>query len=156
MSVLAYVGIGSNLGDRFGNVRRAIGALNAVGRVRAASRPHSTMPWGRVAQPSFVNAVAKVETKLAPRDLLAALQLLERRLGRRPTYRWGPRVIDLDILTYDGLRIDEPELQLPHPRLAERPFMLDPLAELVPREGASGAGGRTRGVHAFPRPSRHR
>lgn len=131
MSVVAYIGIGSNLGDAAGNVRRAISALNDAGCVRRTSALYRTQPWGRAAQPAFVNAVARLDTLLCARALLETLKRIEVRLGRRPTYRWGPRVIDLDLLLYDDVRIDEPGLVIPHPRLAERAFVIVPLAEVL-------------------------
>ncbi len=130
MSVVAYVGIGSNVGDAAGNVRRAIRALGEAGRVRCVSSLHRTPPWGRTAQAPVVNAAVRRETGLAPRALLDALQRIERRLGRRTSYRWGPRVIDLDLLLYDAMRVDEPGLRVPHPRLHERRFVMVPLAEV--------------------------
>ena len=138
MSVVAYVGIGSNVGHAAGNVRRAIRALGEAGRVRCVSRIRRTEPWGRVAQSQFANAAVRVETLLSPRALLDALQRIERRLGRRSSYRWGPRVVDLDLLLYDGLRVAEPGLVVPHPRLHERAFVLAPLAEVGAFERGSG------------------
>ncbi len=143
MSVEAYVGIGSNVGDAAGNVRRAVAALNEAGRVRQVSRLRRTRPWGRTAQPAFVNAVARVDTLLDPLALLSALQRIEARLGRRPSYRWGPRVIDLDLLLYDRLRFEAPGLSIPHPRLAERPFMLVPLREVLAGPGCSVPAARS-------------
>lgn len=130
MSVVAYVGLGSNVGDAAGNVRRALRALGEAGCVRRVSPLHRTPPWGRTAQAPFANAVARLDTILEPRDLLRTLQRIEHRLGRRTSYRWGPRVIDLDLLLYDGVRVSEPGLVVPHPRLHERPFVLEPLAEV--------------------------
>ncbi len=130
MSAVAYIGIGSNLGDARFNVRRAVRALGEAGCVRQLSSLRRTVPWGRTAQPSFVNAAVRLETLLPPRELLATLQRIERRLGRRASYRWGPRVIDLDLLLYDGMRIEEPGLLVPHPRLHERSFVLEPLTEV--------------------------
>lgn len=127
---LAYIGLGANLGDAAANVEAAIERLGEAGTVRARSRLYRSEPWGERAQPQFVNAVALLETALSPRALLAKLKAIESAMGRTATYRWGPRRIDLDILTYGDLRIDEPELIVPHPRLAERAFVLVPLAEL--------------------------
>jgi 2-amino-4-hydroxy-6-hydroxymethyldihydropteridine diphosphokinase len=126
----AYIGIGSNLGDRARSLSRAVAALASIGRIVRRSTTYRTEPWGRLDQPEFLNAVVLLETELSPHDLLAALAAIERRLGRREGERWGPRVIDLDILTYDDLTIDEESLRVPHPRLAERAFVLVPLAEL--------------------------
>lgn len=130
MSVVAYVGIGSNLGDRAGNVRRAVRALGGAGCVRRVSSLRWTAPWGNSAQPAFVNAAVRLETLLEPRALLGALKEIERRLGRRTTYRWGPRVVDIDLLLYGRERVAEPGLVVPHPRLFEREFVLVPLAEV--------------------------
>jgi 2-amino-4-hydroxy-6-hydroxymethyldihydropteridine diphosphokinase len=129
---LARIGLGSNLGDAAANVSRALDALAALGTVTARSQLYATQPWGERAQPEFVNAAALLETELDPRALLAALKRLEVELGRTETYRWGPRVIDLDILAYDLLELREPGLSLPHERLFERAFALAPLAEIDP------------------------
>lgn len=138
--IRAAIGIGSNLGDPAENVRRAFAALGRAGRVAARSSLYRTAPWGRSDQPAFCNAVAIVETALEPRALLELLQGLERELGRIPGERWGPRTIDLDILTYGGRRVDEPGLHVPHPRLYERGFALIPLAEVdgAYREAVAG------------------
>lgn len=128
----AYVGAGANLGDPAANVERALEALGEFGRVVRASPLYRTRPWGRTDQPDFVNAVALLETGLEPQALLRSLKSLERRLGRIENERWGPRAIDLDLLDYDGLEIDEPGLRLPHSRLRERAFVLVPLAAIDP------------------------
>jgi 2-amino-4-hydroxy-6-hydroxymethyldihydropteridine diphosphokinase len=134
---LAYVGLGSNLGDREALVRRAAELVGA----RRLSSLHETEPWGDLDQPRFVNAVAELETGLRPRQLLDHLLDVERRLGReRPGRRWGPRTIDLDLLLYGEEVIDEPGLQVPHPRLLEREFALAPLAELIPTRKIPGNG----------------
>ena len=96
----------------------------------ARSRLYRTPAWGETGQPDFVNAAALLETALSPRALLAALKAIETELGRTPTYRWGPRVVDLDILAYGDERVAEPDLTIPHARLAERAFALVPLAEI--------------------------
>jgi 2-amino-4-hydroxy-6-hydroxymethyldihydropteridine diphosphokinase len=124
----AGIGLGSNLGDPAANVRAAIDALSEIGVVAARSRLYRSKPWGRADQPDFCNAAAIVETKLSPRALLERLKELEKRLGREPSERWGPRAIDFDILFYDDIRVDEPGLHIPHPRLLERAFALVPLA----------------------------
>lgn len=129
---LARIGLGSNLGQAADNLERAFSALGKLGRVRARSALYRSPPWGVTAQPDFVNAAALLETQLGPRALLEALKDIERRMGRAQTYRWGPRTIDLDILAYDDLRLDEPDLVIPHPRLGERAFALVPLAEIDP------------------------
>lgn len=133
---LAYVGLGSNLGDRARNLGRAVAELDGIGRVVRRSSTYRTVPWGLLDQPQFFNAIAELETKLPPRDLLAALRTIERRLGRTEGERWGPRVIDLDLLLYDDLSIDEEALHVPHRHLADRAFVLVPLAELDQRFAA--------------------
>ncbi len=131
-TALAAIGLGSNLGDPAGNVERALAALASLGQVTARSGLYRSAAWGETAQPDFVNAAALLETPLAPEALLAGLKELEARLGRVESYRWGPRAIDLDILTYGDLAIDEPDLIVPHARLFERAFALAPLAEIAP------------------------
>ena len=128
----AAIGIGSNLGDPPANVRRAFSALARAGTVVATSRLYASKPWGKTDQPDFCNAVALLETPLSPRELLGELKALEGELGRTPGERWGPRLIDLDILTYGDRHIEEEDLQIPHPRLYERAFALVPLAEIEP------------------------
>ncbi|MBV8300019.1 MAG: 2-amino-4-hydroxy-6-hydroxymethyldihydropteridine diphosphokinase [Candidatus Eremiobacteraeota bacterium] len=132
----AAIGIGSNASDSVAVVRRAFERLGELGTVVAQSALYRTAPWGVRGQAPFVNAAALVETGLEPRALLAALKRIEGEEGRVTTFRWGPRVLDLDILAYDGVRLDEPELTVPHPRLHERAFALVPLAEIDPRYAA--------------------
>ena len=129
----AAIGLGSNLGNPPANLRKAIEALSRAGTVRAISRFYASKPWGKPDQPDFCNAVAVVETALGPRQLLVLLKGLEEELGRAAGERWGPRVIDLDILTYGDLTLNEPDLHIPHARLYERAFALVPLAEVDPR-----------------------
>jgi 2-amino-4-hydroxy-6-hydroxymethyldihydropteridine diphosphokinase len=129
---LAAIGIGSNAGDARAHVTEAFDRLAELGTVVARSALYRTEPWGVGDQPAFVNAAASLDTALAPRALLAALKRIEAEAGRVPTYRWGPRVLDLDILTYGDLRVDEPDLVIPHARLPERAFALVPLAEIDP------------------------
>lgn len=128
----AYVALGSNVGDPEANVGRGFDALAAIGNVLQRSSLYRTPPWGKTDQPDFVNAVALLETALAPRELLEALKAAERRLGRTPGEFWGPRVIDLDLLTYDDVTIDEPDFRVPHAQLHRRGFVLIPLAEIDP------------------------
>jgi 2-amino-4-hydroxy-6-hydroxymethyldihydropteridine diphosphokinase len=135
----AGIGVGSNLGDPAANVRAGIDALAEAGTIVARSRLYRTKPWGRTGQPDFFNAAAILETDLSPRELLNRMKDLERRLGRTQTERWGPRVIDFDILFYGELQVDEPGLQIPHPRLQERAFALVPLAEIDERYAADAA-----------------
>ncbi|MBE3038513.1 MAG: 2-amino-4-hydroxy-6-hydroxymethyldihydropteridine diphosphokinase [Chloroflexi bacterium] len=129
---IIYLALGTNLGDRFANLQAAIAALPPAVRVLAQSPVYETPPWGLTDQPAFLNMVLKGQTALAPVELLKHLKLLETELGRLPTVRWGPRRIDMDILFYDKLILDTPELTIPHPRLHERAFVLVPLADLEP------------------------
>jgi 2-amino-4-hydroxy-6-hydroxymethyldihydropteridine diphosphokinase len=138
----AFVGIGSNLGDRETNLRRAIELLSAeVGiEVVAVSRIRETEPVGPVEQGPFLNGAVQVETSLEPRQLLERLLSVEEKLGRVREERWGPRTIDLDLLLYGTETIDEPGLTVPHPRLHQRRFALEPLADLDPALEIPGAG----------------
>jgi 2-amino-4-hydroxy-6-hydroxymethyldihydropteridine diphosphokinase len=134
-SVTAYIGLGANLGDPRGQLEAAVADLAAVQGVRllAVSSVYESDPVGPVSeQPQFLNAVAKVVTTLDPAALLAALHGIEDELGRERTIRFGPRTADLDLLLYGDLTRTDPALLLPHPRIAERRFVLDPLAELAP------------------------
>jgi 2-amino-4-hydroxy-6-hydroxymethyldihydropteridine diphosphokinase len=134
---LAYVGLGSNMGDREALIRRAAEAIGA----RRLSSVRETEPWGYEAQPAFLNAVAELETTLAPGQLLDHLLDVERRLGRdRVGPKWGPRTIDLDLLLYGDEVVNEPGLHVPHPFLLERLFVLEPLAELAPAQRIPGNG----------------
>jgi 2-amino-4-hydroxy-6-hydroxymethyldihydropteridine diphosphokinase len=130
---VAYIGLGSNLGDREGNLRAALVRLAELGEVRASSF-RETDPVGVTDQPRFFNAAAELSTDLPARDLLEALVAIERDLGRDRAReeRWGPRTLDLDLLLYGDEVIDEPGLTVPHSRLAERLFVLEPLHELAP------------------------
>ena len=127
-----YLGLGSNLDDRQRNLERALQALALSVHLIAASPLYETAPWGYEHQPSFLNQVAQAETSLLPLDLLKYLKDIEARLGRQPTIRYGPRLIDLDLLLYDDLLLEAPGLQIPHPRMHERAFVLAPLADLAP------------------------
>jgi len=129
----AYLGLGSNLGDRLANLEEAVRRLDAAGaRVLRSSRVYETDPVGGPEQPDYLNAVVEVETELSARDLLDACLDVERQMGRVRTERWGPRRIDIDLLTYGRRQIDEPGLTVPHPRMHERAFVLVPLLELDP------------------------
>jgi 2-amino-4-hydroxy-6-hydroxymethyldihydropteridine diphosphokinase len=130
---VAYIGLGANLGDREGNLRASLERLAELGPVRASSF-RETDPVGVTDQPRFVNAAAELETDVSPQELLAELLEIEHELGRDRARerRWGPRTIDLDLLLYGDEVLDEPGLTVPHPRLAERRFALEPLLELAP------------------------
>jgi 2-amino-4-hydroxy-6-hydroxymethyldihydropteridine diphosphokinase len=133
MSRLVYIALGSNVGDRAGNLARAIEAMNAAGlRVRRQSSLYATEPVGGPPQGWFLNAVVEAETDWMPLRLLHALQRIERGLGRRRSVSSGPRTLDLDVLFYGSSIIHSRELDVPHPRLAQRRFVLAPLAELAP------------------------
>jgi 2-amino-4-hydroxy-6-hydroxymethyldihydropteridine diphosphokinase len=131
---LAYLGLGSNLGDRLRNLERAVAALDSAPGVRVTrvSSFRVTAAFGVQDQPEFLNGVVEIETDLGPLALLAVVKGIETQLGRVPTYPWGPRVIDIDILLYDHLRWESPELTIPHPGILERSFVMEPLAELAP------------------------
>lgn len=130
---LAYLGLGSNLGDRERNLGEARRLLEEAGaRVLRASAVHETEPFGVIDQPRFLNQVVEVEWRRGPRELLGAVKAVEAAAGRKPTYRWGPREIDVDILLFGSETVDEPDLVIPHPGLYERDFLLRPLAELRP------------------------
>ncbi len=129
-----YVGLGSNLGERESMIRLALEDLSRLPATRLvrASSLYDTEAVGEVDQPNFLNAVAQLDTELDPRRLLWNLMLIEKRLGRVRTRRWGPRTIDLDLLLYGDLVIEEPDLRVPHPELSRRSFVLVPLVELDP------------------------
>jgi 2-amino-4-hydroxy-6-hydroxymethyldihydropteridine diphosphokinase len=132
MSHISYLSIGSNLGDRAKNLGTAIAFLAPQVQILMQSSIYQTEPWGYFDQPSFLNQVIKTETALEPFDLFNYLQGIESQMGRQETFRFGPRLIDLDILFYDDLILDTPNLTIPHPRIQERAFVLIPLAEIAP------------------------
>jgi 2-amino-4-hydroxy-6-hydroxymethyldihydropteridine diphosphokinase len=130
----AFIGVGSNLGDREANIRQALQFLEQLPEttiVRGSSL-YDTEPVGVSDQPNFLNGVVQIETHLAPRQLLWNLMLIERRLGRVRTQQWGPRVIDLDLLLYGEEVVDEDDLQVPHPLMTQRSFVMVPLVEIEP------------------------
>lgn len=130
---IAYLGLGSNLGDRAANLARARDLIEAAGaRILRASSVLETEPWGVTEQPRFLNQVLEVEWPGTARALWEAMKNVLHQAGRTPTYRWGPREIDVDLLLFGDQRIDEPDLQVPHPRMWEREFVTRPLAELRP------------------------
>jgi 2-amino-4-hydroxy-6-hydroxymethyldihydropteridine diphosphokinase len=129
---IAYIGLGSNLGDRAAHLRAALDRLGTRGTVEAVSPFLETDPVGYAEQPRFLNAAVRLRTTLPPDDLLRELLSIETALGRVRTVRWGPRTIDLDLLLYDDLVRDDPGLTIPHPRMHERRFVLEPLAAIAP------------------------
>ncbi len=134
------LGLGSNIGDKAGNIARALELLEERGiiRVSAASSIYRTAPWGYVEQDFFANACAVGETRLPPLELLAATTAVETEMGRQPSIRWGPRLIDIDILFHGDAPFAHAQLTLPHKNLFERAFVLVPLAEIAPRLKVSG------------------
>ena len=135
-SVTAYLGLGANLGEREVHLARAVHLLaeSPAVRISRSSSIYQTAPWGYLEQPDFLNSVLEIETNLEPVPLLEFTQGVERRIGRQPGIRFGPRLIDIDILLYgeQSVRLEKPDLQIPHPRLHLRAFVLVPLAELAP------------------------
>jgi 2-amino-4-hydroxy-6-hydroxymethyldihydropteridine diphosphokinase len=129
---MVFIGLGTNLGIRERNLDSALARVEPQVRVLDRSPIYETEPWGFADQPRFLNMVASGETRLDPHSLLALLKGIERSMGRTPGIRNGPRIIDLDILFYDDAIIDEGELTIPHLRLAERRFVLVPLADIAP------------------------
>jgi 2-amino-4-hydroxy-6-hydroxymethyldihydropteridine diphosphokinase len=127
-----FLALGTNLGNRLANLRAAVDALEPQVHPLAQSRIYETPAWGYEDQPPFLNMVVKGETDLSPAALLAHMKHLEGELGRTPSFHWGPRLIDMDVLFYGDIVLDTPELTIPHPRLQERAFVLVPLADLAP------------------------
>lgn len=145
---LVYLGLGSNLGDRRDNLLSALRLLGGMEgmSILEVSSVYETKPWGVAEQPDFLNLVTLSSTTRDPRGVLAACGEVEEKLGRVRAGRWGPRVIDVDILLYDDLELEEEDLVIPHPRMLERDFVMVPLLELKPRIPLPGKG-------AEPRPS---
>lgn len=138
----AILALGTNLGDRVHNIEEAIRRLTADGSIRLVSRSklYRSAPWGVTNQDWFVNACVAVQTELSPHALLAHCQAVENDMGRVRTLKWGPRIIDVDILTFRDLEIADPDLTVPHPLIAERAFVLVPLKDVAPE---LTLGGRT-------------
>jgi 2-amino-4-hydroxy-6-hydroxymethyldihydropteridine diphosphokinase len=126
-----YLAIGTNMGDRLANLTAALRSLPPDVELVAVSRIYETPPWGFADQPAFLNMAVHARTGLSPESLLSKLKQAEVQIGREPGFRWGPRLIDLDILFYDNLILDSPPLVLPHKRLHERAFVLVPLADVA-------------------------
>jgi 2-amino-4-hydroxy-6-hydroxymethyldihydropteridine diphosphokinase len=156
----ALLALGGNVGEVRETFDRALAMLCDGTRLRlkARSSDYATPPWGVADQPTFVNRCIAVDTDLTPQDLLARVQAVEQALGRRRAERrWGPRPIDIDILTYDDLTLEQADLTLPHPRLFERAFVLVPLAEIAPERVIAGrrvrdalAAADTTGIERLP------
>lgn len=136
----AYIGLGSNAGDRRENLRRARAELARLGQSQRSSSVYETEPVGVEDQPWFLNAVVELETDLWPRELVKRLKSIEERLGRVARRRFEPRVIDLDLLLYGDIELDVPTLAVPHPQMHLRRFVLQPLAELAPQAVHPGLG----------------
>ncbi|HHX95428.1 MAG TPA: 2-amino-4-hydroxy-6-hydroxymethyldihydropteridine diphosphokinase [Clostridia bacterium] len=133
MTHTAYLSLGSNVGSRAANLHRALELLkNESIVIDALSSIYETEPWGVPDQPMFLNMVARLKTTLNPKELLRVLLAVEKQMGRERLLRWGPRIIDLDILLYDNEVIHDRELEIPHPRMVERAFVLVPLLEVNP------------------------
>jgi 2-amino-4-hydroxy-6-hydroxymethyldihydropteridine diphosphokinase len=132
MTHTIYLALGSNLGDRQGNLETAIQSMGSEIQVLKRSSIYETPPWGFEDQPAFLNMVFQAETQFSPWKLLKTLKKLEGSMGRQPTFRNGPRLIDIDILFYDQMDFEQSGLVIPHPRIAERTFVLVPLAEIAP------------------------
>ena len=130
MKHTVYIALGTNLGDRSANLDSAQASLPPAVNILSSSPVYETPPWGYLRQSSFLNQVVKCETHLTPEELLDYLKAIEKRLGRKPTFLYGPRTIDLDILFYDDLVLETSSLTIPHPRLDERAFVLVPFANL--------------------------
>jgi 2-amino-4-hydroxy-6-hydroxymethyldihydropteridine diphosphokinase len=162
----AYLSLGSNLGDRAANLRAALESLESAElHITAVSSIVETVPVGETTEPvpDYLNLVAEAETSLPPEALLIHTQSVEKALGRVPTFRWGPRIIDIDILVYDQVTLESERLTIPHPRLFERAFALLPLAELAPdlrfpdgstmRARLEDPVIKTQGLHKWTRPN---
>lgn len=135
-----FISLGTNLGDRENNLRVAREHLAGSVEISANSSIYQTQPWGVVDQPEFLNQVVRGITFLTPLRLLSFLKKIERRMGRVKTFRFGPRLIDLDILLYDDQQVCNPRLIIPHPRMHQRTFVLFPLAEIIPNQIIPGTG----------------
>ena len=130
---VVYLGIGSNIGKREDNCLRAISLLQESGlKITKRSEMHETEPWGVKDQPGFINMAVEAETDVSPQELLALVKRIESDMGRRPAKKWGPRVIDIDILMYDNKQVIGDDLSIPHPLMHEREFVLEPLSEIAP------------------------
>lgn len=129
---LMYLSLGSNLGDRYANLRRAVALMQEKVAITAVSPVFATEPWGKTDQPPFLNICVAAVTTLSPHEVLNAIKSIEQQMGRQATSHWGPRLIDIDILFYDSVVIQDEDLTIPHPHIAERAFVLAPLATIIP------------------------
>jgi 2-amino-4-hydroxy-6-hydroxymethyldihydropteridine diphosphokinase len=129
---LVYLSLGSNLGDRLEQLQTARVFLKELGEIEKTSSIYETEPWGFADQPAFYNQVVLLETTFEPLELLHGIKLIEQKMGRTPTFRYGPRVIDIDILLFDDIVFTDPDLTIPHPELKNRAFVLAPLADIAP------------------------
>lgn len=156
--VTAFIGLGSNLGDGPVRLQAAVASLDRLPRTGVGRRSswYRTRPMGPVSQPLFTNAVVQVHTRLSPRALLAELQKIERRGGRVRKLRWGPRTLDLDLLVYDGIVMEQDDLTIPHPGIPERSFVLYPLLEIAPNLEIPGMGTPASLISRCPGPAPHR
>jgi 2-amino-4-hydroxy-6-hydroxymethyldihydropteridine diphosphokinase len=127
------LGTGSNLGERVENLQLAVAEIEKFSTITTQSSIYETQPWGFTAQAVFLNQVLAIETQLEPFDLLDALKMAEKHIGRTSTFRYGPRLIDIDILFFDQLILEDEKLIIPHPKIAERAFVLIPLDEIAPQ-----------------------
>ena len=130
---MVFLGIGSNIGDRTGNIIRAIEELRKLGSVEKISTVYESPPWGVKEQPPFLNCVVKLATPIEPKGLLSEVKKIERKIGRKERFRWGPREIDIDILLVEDSIIEEKDLTVPHPFLDQRDFFIVPLLEIEPQ-----------------------
>ncbi|WP_028449805.1 2-amino-4-hydroxy-6-hydroxymethyldihydropteridine diphosphokinase [Chitinibacter tainanensis] len=139
---IAYIALGANLGDPAAQLRQAMAAIAQLPHTQllAGSSLYASAPVGYADQPDFINAVCAVQTELAPTALLAALLQIEQQLGRERSFKNAPRTLDLDVVLYDALQLDTPELQIPHPRMHQRAFVLLPLLEIAPEVEIPGLG----------------
>ena len=129
---IIYLGLGSNLGDREANLETVLQELPPDVEIIFYSSLYETKPWGFRDQPDFLNQVVQAETELSPRELLVYLKKIEKKIGRKPSFTYGPRMVDIDILLYGNMIITETNLTIPHYRITERAFVLTPLAEIAP------------------------
>jgi 2-amino-4-hydroxy-6-hydroxymethyldihydropteridine diphosphokinase len=139
---VAYLGLGSNIGDRISNLRGAVRLIGEIEEVKVlkASSVYETEPVGYVDQPNFLNCAIEIDTGLSPKELLKQTSEIEIKLKRIRSIRWGPRTIDIDILVFDDIEVNEPDLEIPHPRICERAFVIEPLLELSPDIEIRGLG----------------